>query len=38
MQNLLSAQADTHSEFNRLEGGQNTQQNAAPAAPAVMEV
>jgi hypothetical protein len=35
MQNLLSAQADTHSEFNRVEGGQNTQENAAPA---VMEV
>jgi hypothetical protein len=35
MQNLLSAQADTHSEFNRVEGGQNTQKNAAPA---VMEV
>ena len=38
MQNLLSAQADTHSEFNRLEGGQNTKKNAAAAAPEVMEV
>jgi hypothetical protein len=35
MQNLLSAQADTHSEFNRIEGGQETRKNAAPA---VMEV
>ena len=35
MQNLLSAQADTHSGFNRVEGGQNTEKNAAPA---VMEV
>jgi hypothetical protein len=31
MQNLLSAQADTHSEFNRVEGGQNSEKNAAPA-------
>ncbi|MHB9293839.1 hypothetical protein Holit_02958 [Hollandina sp. SP2] len=30
MQNLLAAQADTHSEFNRVEGGQKTQKNAAP--------
>jgi hypothetical protein len=35
MQNLLSAQADTHSEFNRVEGGQQAQKNAAPA---VLEV
>ena len=35
MLNLLSAQADIHSEFNRVEGGQDTKKNAAPA---VMEV
>jgi hypothetical protein len=35
MQNLLSSQADIHSEFNRVEGGQETVKNAAPA---VMEV
>lgn len=35
MQNLLSVQADVHSEFNRVEGGVNTQENAAPA---VLEV
>jgi hypothetical protein len=38
MRDLLSAQADTHSEFNRLEGGQDAKKNAAPAAPEVMEV
>jgi hypothetical protein len=35
MQNLLSVQADTHSEFNRMEGSKISEKNAAPA---VMEV